>query len=75
MVAIPSGNHRNSPFYMHLYGDGTNVYLATLNPAFKGKQRNVERVRALYISLMHGARLCGTGMIQILWRIRNKTMT
>ena len=29
------------PLFDALYGDGTNVYLDTLNPDFKGKQLNV----------------------------------
>ena len=37
--SYPSGNIGN--LFNALYGDGTNVYLATLNPALKGKQRNV----------------------------------
>ena len=38
--SYPSGNIGN--LFNALYGDGTNVYLDTLNPDFKGKQRNVE---------------------------------
>ena len=37
--SYPSGNIGD--LFNALYGDGTNVYLATLNPALKGKQRNV----------------------------------
>lgn len=37
--SYPSGNIGN--LFNALYGDGTNVYLATLNPALKGRQRNV----------------------------------
>ena len=37
--SYPSGNIGN--LFNALYGDGTNVYLATLNPELKGKQRNV----------------------------------
>ena len=37
--SYPSGNIGN--LFNALYGDGTNVYLATLNPQLKGKQRNV----------------------------------
>ena len=38
--SYPSGNIGN--LFNALYGDGTNVYLDTLNPDFKGKQLNVE---------------------------------
>ena len=37
--SYPSGNIGD--LFNALYGDGTNVYLATLNPELKGKQRNV----------------------------------
>jgi len=37
--SYPSGNI--GALFNALYGDGTNVYLATLNPALLGKQRNV----------------------------------
>jgi len=37
--SYPSGNI--GALFNALYGDGTNVYLATLNPELKGKQRNV----------------------------------
>ena len=32
-----------------LYGDGTNVYLDTLNPAYEGKQRNVSESAPYHI--------------------------
>ena len=38
---VSAGIGNTVPLFDALYGDGTNVYLDTLNPDFKGKQRNV----------------------------------
>ena len=39
--AYPSGANTAAVFTA-LYGDGSNVYLSTLNPDFRGKQKNVD---------------------------------
>jgi len=38
---VSAGIGNTVPLFDALYGDGTNVYLDTLNPNFKGKQLNV----------------------------------
>jgi len=42
----PSGANTAAVFTA-LYGDGSNVYLSTLNPDFRGKQKNVEAGRII----------------------------
>ena len=42
----PSGANTAAVFTA-LYGDGSNVYLSTLNPDFLGKQKNVEAGRII----------------------------
>jgi prepilin-type N-terminal cleavage/methylation domain-containing protein len=44
--AYPSGANTAAVFTA-LYGDGSNVYLSTLNPDFLGKQKNVEAGRII----------------------------
>jgi len=44
--AYPSGAN-TAAVYTALYGDGSNVYLSTLNPNFLGKQKNVEAGRII----------------------------
>ena len=44
--AYPSGANTAAVFTA-LYGDGSNVYLSTLNPDFRGKQKNVEAGRII----------------------------
>ena len=44
--AYPSGTN-TAAVYTALYGDGSNVYLSTLNPNFLGKQKNVEAGRII----------------------------
>jgi prepilin-type N-terminal cleavage/methylation domain-containing protein len=39
--SYPQSNGSSRPIFDALYGDGSNVYLATLSPDIEGRQRNV----------------------------------
>ena len=79
MVAYPVHGNIGALFNA-LYGDGTNVYLATLNPELKGKQLNVSESEPYLIVdawgevLRYRHNLEPSAMVLLAWRIRNKIM-
>lgn len=47
--SYPASTGNSRVLFTALYGDGTNVYLDTLNPSFTGKKRNVSDSSPYYI--------------------------
>lgn len=47
--SYPASTGNSQVLFTALYGDGTNVYLDTLNPSFTGKKRNVSESPPYYI--------------------------